>query len=90
MSPLRVLVMAEGDAWVAQALERDVAGKGGSRDEAMDNLTIAMAIEVTLGAAPPAAPRPYHVAWLWSSTPYLAPGHPWFDVRVGAPMRVVA
>lgn len=42
---IRVLAFRDGEAWVAQCIEYDIAEQGGSLEEAMENLEITVSAE---------------------------------------------
>jgi predicted RNase H-like HicB family nuclease len=43
--PLRVVFYREGEAWIAHCLEFDLAGDGATKEEALDALSEAVAIQ---------------------------------------------
>ena len=44
--PLRVVLYAEGESWVAHCLEFDLVGDGSTKEEALEALTVAIAMQV--------------------------------------------
>lgn len=68
--PIRVLVLRDGDIFVAQGLEYDIAAQGRSEDEAKRRLLIALKAELAearergeaeIALAP--APKAFHVIY---------------------------